>query len=204
MKKFFTPSKNEAQKSKVLITGIAISVALVAFQNCGKMSKVGPEYVNPSAEQKPAIMELDNAQSVVLLGNSSEGFGLYAYNVNVNTGEVLRTMYEVPANDPSNAPVKFCLSEEKRMNLQEQISQSSVCLFKGESNPQKQCSQIYKYPYAIIKEAAFSGGTVGNTYKLGENSSSCSDFHDICTENRDDFLSAIAAALIDIDTSACE
>lgn len=205
MLKLFKPSKNEAQKSKVIATGIAISIALVAFQNCGKVNKVGPESVNHAAEQKPAIHELNSSDSLVLLANGEEGFGLFAYDVNVASGEVTRTMYEVPKEDPANKPVKLCLSEEKRLKLEQEMNESSVCFFSNKGGSDRACIQIYRYPYAIIQESrAGIRDVVGNTYKLGENSSACADFYDICTDNREDFIGAVAEAVAGLDSSTCD
>ncbi len=201
----FKPSKNEAQKSKVIATGIAISIALVAFQNCGKVSKVSPDGVDHAAEQKPAVLDLSSSDSLTLLANGEEGFGLYAYDVNVASGEVTRTIYEVPKDDPANKPVKLCLNEEKRLKLEQELNESSVCFFSTKSGPDRSCIQVYKYPYAIIKESRDGTSNIaGNTYKLGENSSACADFYDVCTDNREDFIGAVAEAVAGLDSSTCD
>ena len=196
MTSMFRPSKNDAQKTKVLFSGVIVAFLMVAYQNCGKMNQAPA--VDKSREQKPAVLELDESSSLTLLGNYTHEFGAYAYKVDVATGEVLRTMYEVPAHDPVNKPVKLCLSEDKRVALEVAYNYASVCLFKKSENQQMVCTMEYLSPYAIIKDQA------GNTYKLGENAKACYDFYDICTDTRDGFVKAVQDALVGLDSSTCD
>lgn len=196
--KLFRPSKNEAQKAKFIFSGIVMSFLLMSYQNCGKVSQTAALNGGKSVEQKPAVLSLNEASSLVLLGDyTNSEFGAYMYKVNVETGEVLRTMYEVPANDPSNKPVKLCIEESKRLALEVEYNKSSVCLFKAKADSHTVCTMEYISPYAIIKD------DTNNSYKLGENAKACNDYYDLCTDNRDSFVKAAADILEDIDSSLC-
>lgn len=200
MKNWFRPSKNEAQKSKVILAGVVMSFILASYQNCGKVAH-NPVSSSPNAgqiaqEQKPAILNMGDANSVVLLGAyNNPNFGAYAYDVNVQTGEVHRTMYEVPANDPSNQPTKLCLSEEKRSALETAINDSNVCFFKKDSKADI-CTMDYIVPYAIIKSGSES-------FKLGENAKPCNDYVDVCTGDREAFIKTVQDTLAGLDSSFC-
>jgi len=93
MPKLFKAGKNEAQKAKLLLGGIAASLLMVAYQNCSQQTSHMNGYIDRATEQKPAVLELKNSSSVVLVGKDVREFGAYAYEVDMNTGIVERTMF---------------------------------------------------------------------------------------------------------------
>lgn len=199
MTSMFKPSKNEAQKTKFLIGGILVSFLMASYQNCGKVNHSSHNAVDPTREQKPAILELGDSNSLTLLGNYGDHeFGAYAYKINVASGEVLRTMYEVPENDPQNPVTRLCLSEEKRLALETEYNRSRVCLYVRITDSNTVCTMEYISPYAIIKDNSH------NTYKLGENAKPCNDFYDLCTDNRANFIQAAKDVLEGLDSSLCD
>lgn len=188
----FRPSKNEAQKTKLILGGVVVSIMLMAYQNCGKVGS--NDSVHTSIEQKPALMAVADSSEITLLKNN-ENFEINAYDVNIVSGVVERTLYEVPQEDPSNAPVLLCLSNEQRQALENAIQSAKVCYYKTAS-PDSACTQQYIYPYAIV-----SGQN--RIYKLGENAKPCNDFFDLCKDTREEFLSVINAILANIDQATC-
>jgi hypothetical protein len=186
-----------SQKNTFILMGIFISMISIAYQNCGKVNKVSPNAIDQTTEQKPALLELKNSNSITLLKSSTDGFGMYAYEINVDTGEVEKTIYDVPKNDPSNQPEVLCLDEAQRMVLENEIQKSSVCFFKHKEDPNMNCTMEYRYPYALVNQGY-------QNIKLGENASACVDFYDICTDNRDNFIKVVNDILVDIDSASCE
>lgn len=189
--------KNPNHKNVIMLTAIAISMISIAFQNCGKVNMTTPATVDPSTEQKPAVLELNSTKEITLLKSNNDGFGMYAYKINIESGEVEKTIYDVPKNDPNNQPVALCLDEAKRMVLENEIAASSVCFFKHKEDSQMNCTMEYHYPFAVINNGV-------QDLRLGENASACVDFYDICTDNRANLLKVINDILVDIDSASCE
>lgn len=205
MTNMFKPSKtakSEIQKTKALFGGILVSFLMVAYQNCSSQTSHTSGYVDKATEQKPALLELRDSSSLTLIDTLEiREFGPYAYEIDVNTGVAQRTMYDVPKEDPVNAPQKFCLSQEKLAALVSAYNSTSVCLYKTKSENMA-CTMDYIYPYAIVTQATNSSAR--NTYKLGENAKPCNDYYDLCTENRDAFVLAARNALVGLSESLCE
>lgn len=186
-----------SQKNTFILMGIFISIISIAYQNCGKMNKSGPTPVDPTTQQKPDVMRLNKANSITLLKSSTDGFGMYAYEINIKTGEVEKTIYDVPKTDPANKPVPLCLDEAKRMILENEIKDSSICFFRHKEDPNLNCTMEYRYPYAIVPYGPAD-------INLGENASECVDFFDICVGNRDNFIKTIDDVLYNIDSQSCQ
>lgn len=205
MTNMFKPAKNEVQKAKLLFGGIVVSFLMIAYQNCSKQSSHGNGYVDRATEQKPAVLELKNSSSLILIDKDTiRDFGSYAYEIDVHTGIVERTMFEVPKEDPANKPVQLCLSEDKRIALESAYNAASVCLFKTKSENMV-CTQEYISPYAVVTQSlAGIRPTPDRTYKLGENAKPCNDYYDLCIDNRGAFIAAAKSALDGLDESLCE
>jgi hypothetical protein len=190
MPHIFRRSRNDSQKLTFIMSSIAVSLMLFAYQNCGKINSSGGT-PDGSVEQKPAVASLDDVTNLTLLGSKDDGMGMYAYDVNVDTGEVVRTLNEVPADDPANTPAHLCLTDAQKTELKNLLNSSNVCFYQFQRNSQMVCTQQYIYPYAVVKEInlGYTGG--------------CSDYHEICKDNRDAFVNEIKAILATIDQSSC-
>lgn len=188
MTNLFRPSKNEAQKSKLILGGIVASLILMGYQNCGKVTSSTSS--DGSIEQKPAVASLDDVESLTLLSVKDMGL-VYTYDVNVGTGRVIRTPMDVPPNDPAYEDALLCLSAEQRAELEVLLQKSKVCFYQRPENSDRVCSMQYVFPYAQIKQIDL-GVTNG-----------CSDYHDICSDYRDEFRSAVLEILATIDLSSC-
>lgn len=193
----FGRPQQSSQKNTLILMGIFISMISIAYQNCGKVNKSGPNAIDATTEQKPAVLELKNSNEITLLKSSTDGFGMYSYHINVDTGEIEKTIYDVPKNDPGNQPTVLCLDEAQRMVLENEIKNSSVCYFKHKEDPNMNCTMEYRYPYAITDQGS-------QTIRIGENASPCVDFYDICTDNRDNFIKVVNDILANIDSASCE
>lgn len=208
MTNLFRPAKNDAQKTKFILSGMVVAALIFAFQNCGQVNQSDAPTIEGTFEQKPSLLDVSDATSIVLLGKGVDERGFlvrYAYDVNLDTGVVERTFYEVPKEDPQNKPVRLCLSEEKRLVLKDVSDRSSVCYFQAANDPNRVCAQVYRYPYAIISQARAGVRDVQNiVYRLGESNSACGDTYDICSETHSEFVSAVSLALDGLDDSTCK
>ncbi len=210
MTNLFRPAKNEAQKTKFLLSGMAVAIIMFAFQNCGKVNhNDGPPSLEGSVEHKPSVLDVADATDLVLIKKDVDENGFFvrfAYDVDIETGLVDRTFFEVPAEDPQNRPVRLCLSEAKRLVLKNIAEKSKVCFYQANNNPGRVCAQVYRYPYAIVSQARAGIRNIeaGASFRLGESNSACGDTYDICSETHNEFVSAVNNALEGIDDSVCK
>jgi hypothetical protein len=194
MTNLFRQSKNPTQKLKYILGGVVVSIILMGYQNCGKVS-MDPSSQDTAQEQKPALMDLDGVNNITLL-KANENLDMVSYDVEISTGHVVGRLYDVPANDPANVASHLCLSDAKRAELEDALKKASVCYFKA-SSEHLSCTLEYKYPYAVVKDNS------GNSYRVGENAKICFDHFDICLDHKDELLAAIQDILADIDTASC-
>ncbi len=165
---------------------------VLSFQNCQQSKLPGDTQSSTSPANSQEYQKSSTSGFPTLqLWDYDKGKTI---DVDVSTGKM--SVFLNYGNDRAD---DLCLNESERDQLQKILSAAEVCkpVLAPEVFLDKQCTQLYRYPYAILVDR-------GTELRLGEKTNGCDVPTDLCGTQSQVLKDFVQHVLTTLDQKSCQ